>query len=192
MGAGEGDGLEGTDVSDPGTAPGIDRLSIDLIRRRLASERLGRHIYLFGPAASSCALARQLADAGAEEGTVVLAEDVAGLHLAVLLRPDLPLRSAARFASIATLALADTLGSGGGPDAVECTMTARGTQYVILGIGAEWDPEHLAAARADRNGFTATFLDHLDRWFGRYEAEGVGALATGRRATGRPTIRELP
>ena len=178
-------------MSDPGETPGIDRLSIDLIRRRLASERLGRHIYLFGPAASSCALARQLADAGAEEGTVVLAEDGAGLRLAVLLRPDLPLRSAARFASIATLALADTLGGAGGPDAVECTMTARGMRYVILGIGAEWDPERAAGARADRNGFTAAFLNDLDRWLGRYEAEGVGALAAGRRAAGRPSMREL-
>ena len=164
---------------------GVDGLSIDLIRRGLASERLGRHIYLFGRTASSCALARQLADAGAEEGTVVLAEDGARLHLALLLRPDLPLRSAARFASIATLALADTLGADGAPDAVECTMAAQGAQYVILGVGAEWRPRRDAAAGVDRNAFTAAFLNHLDRWFTRWEAGGIGALDVGRRASSR-------
>src|SRR5947207_5190362 len=67
-------------------------ISIPLIRRQLANDLLGRHIYLFGRAGSSTAILRQLADAGAQEGTVVLAEDAgARVSVAALLRQSLPI-----------------------------------------------------------------------------------------------------
>ncbi|MBI4271346.1 MAG: hypothetical protein HY615_13510 [Candidatus Rokubacteria bacterium] len=171
-------------MSVPDAAPGDDSLSIDLIRRRLASERLGRHIYLFGQIAPR-AQARRLAEAGAEEGTVVLSEDGASLHLAVVLRPDLPLRAAVGLAPLAARALAETLAVADAPDAAECTVTAHGAQYVIFSVGAEWHPRRVTGRRVDRNAFTATFLNHLDHWVACYEAEGLGALDAGCRASSR-------
>ena len=62
-------------------------ISIPLIRRQLTSDILGRHIYLFGAGSSTTAVLQQLAEAGAQEGTVVLAEN-AGVRIraAVLFR----------------------------------------------------------------------------------------------------------
>jgi biotin-(acetyl-CoA carboxylase) ligase len=52
----------------------VDRLVVDLIRRHLATEMVGRHLYLFDGVPSTNAALRTLALSGAEEGTVVLAE----------------------------------------------------------------------------------------------------------------------
>ena len=49
--------------------------SIPLIRRELTSDLLGRHIYLFGPGSVAAEILRRLAEAGAQEGTVVLSGD---------------------------------------------------------------------------------------------------------------------
>ena len=87
-------------------APIDNGLSIDLIRRKLVTDRMGREIQLFGEVGSTTDVLRRLAEAGAPEGTVVLAEaeamgwsrlgrpwfGLAGLdlHAAVLCRPSIP------------------------------------------------------------------------------------------------------
>lgn len=64
-------------------------LSIPLIRRDLVSDLVGRHIYLFGAGSLVADVLNRLAEAGALEGTVVLAEDEgARVATAVLFRPD--------------------------------------------------------------------------------------------------------
>jgi hypothetical protein len=50
-------------------------LSIPLIRRDLVSDLVGRHIYLFGAGSLVADVLNRLAEAGALEGTVVLAEE---------------------------------------------------------------------------------------------------------------------
>src|SRR5262245_50368591 len=85
-------------------------ISIPVIRRHLTSDLLGRHIYLFGPGAAAGAVLHRLADAGAQEGAVVLVEDdEARVHAATLFRPVLALDAVGTFASIATLALAEAI-----------------------------------------------------------------------------------
>lgn len=109
-------------------APG---LSIDRIRRRLAGGVVGRHVYLFGEVSSTNRVLRQLAEAGAQEGTVVLAEaQTAGrgrrgqpwfsppglnLHASVLFRLPLPLGAVPVFAFIAALAVSDAVRAEGVP-----------------------------------------------------------------------------
>jgi BirA family biotin operon repressor/biotin-[acetyl-CoA-carboxylase] ligase len=56
------------------SAVALDHLDVTAIRRRMVSEVVGTHIYIFGDVASTNAVLRGLADAGAQEGTVVLAE----------------------------------------------------------------------------------------------------------------------
>src|SRR5262249_45475238 len=96
----------------PGLAPlrrgGCGVISIPVIRRHLTSDLLGRHIYLFGEGASEAVL-RRLADAGAQEGTVVLAEDETHVHAAALFRPVLQPGAVETFGSITTLALAEAI-----------------------------------------------------------------------------------
>jgi BirA family biotin operon repressor/biotin-[acetyl-CoA-carboxylase] ligase len=100
-----------------------DYLAIDLIRRHLDTGVVGRHVYLFESVTSTNDALRQFARAGAEEGTVVLAEQqTAGrrhgslpwfsppgvnLYASVLFRPALVARDVPLFALIASLALAD-------------------------------------------------------------------------------------
>lgn len=102
-----------------------DQLSITAIRRFLDTEVIGRHIYLLGTVDSTNAVARRLAEHGAEEGTVVLAEaQTAGrgragvrwfspegvnLYASVVLRPLLAVRDLGRFAPIASLALSEAI-----------------------------------------------------------------------------------
>ena len=109
----------------------------------------------------------------------------ASLRLAVVLRPDLPLRAAVGLAPLDARAPAEPLAVAAVPDAAECTVTARGAQYVILSVGAEWHPRRVAGRRVDRNAFTATFLNHLDHWVARYEAEGIGVFDAGCPASSR-------
>src|SRR4029453_6148923 len=94
-------------------------ISIPLIRRELTSDLLGRHIYLFGPGSKTAAILRHLADAGAQEGTVVLSEDAGErLGAAVLFRPHLAVGAVPLFSTIATLALTEAMGDehlGGTP-----------------------------------------------------------------------------
>jgi len=88
-------------------------ISIPLIRRELTSDLLGRHIYLFGAGRATTEILRRLAEAGAEEGTIVLSEtDGTRLSAAALFRPHLAVGAVPLFSAIATLALAEALGRG--------------------------------------------------------------------------------
>jgi BirA family biotin operon repressor/biotin-[acetyl-CoA-carboxylase] ligase len=112
-----------------------DRLCIDLIRRHLSAETIGRRIVLYGGVPSTNLVLRELAARGAVEGTVVLAEEqVRGrgrhgrswfsppglnLYVSVLLRPGLDLREVPRFSLIASLALTEAIWAEGLPAAIK-------------------------------------------------------------------------
>jgi BirA family biotin operon repressor/biotin-[acetyl-CoA-carboxylase] ligase len=174
-------------------------IAIPVIRRHLTSELLGRHIYLFGSGASAGAVLRRLAEAGAQEGTVVLAEDdEARVHAAALFRPVLRLGAVGTFASLAALALAEAIEGveGAGlsatpvwPDRVDIGDATVGTSFmevaaadrpdfVILGVSV--DVRALAAAIGqafDSNVLIAAWLNGLDRWSTAYAARGPAAVA---------------
>ena len=100
-------------------------LNIDVIRQQLATHTIGRRIVLHEVVASTNASLRELADAGAVEGTVVLAESqTAGrgrghktwfsppgvnLYASILFRPSIAAAAAPGFAFIAPLALVDSI-----------------------------------------------------------------------------------
>jgi hypothetical protein len=171
-------------------------ISIPLIRRELTSDLLGRHIYLFGAGSPPTGILRRLAEAGAQEGTVVLsATEGMRLTAAALFRPHLAVGAVPLFSAIATLALAEALGRGDRvvvpvwPDliTVEDTTVARSvvetaaagdrTSYVIL--GAEIDVRALDAAShgaEDWNVVVAMFLNALDKWAISYAARGPAAV----------------
>jgi len=179
-------------------------ISIPLIRRELTSDILGRHIYLFGAGSATTEVLRRLAEAGAQEGTVVLSEDTgARIRAAVLFRPHLTLGAMPLFSTIATLALTEAIGNDEvsatavWPDqvAVDGETVARGVvdiaptgdrpSHVIL--GAEIDVQALEAHRGsptDWNVAIAAFLNALDRWTARYAARGPAAV--------RDALRFLP
>jgi BirA family transcriptional regulator, biotin operon repressor / biotin---[acetyl-CoA-carboxylase] ligase len=179
-------------------------ISIPLVRRALTSDLLGRHIYLFGPGAATSEILRRLADAGAEEGTVVLSEDdEAQLGVAALFRPRLAVGAVPLFSSIATLALAEAIGSDElcatpiwpdqvaiegrtvGRSLVETEPAGDRTGYVVL--GARIDTRALEATLPeppDWNGVAAAFLNALDKWATTYAARGPAAV--------RGAIRFLP
>lgn len=108
-----------------------DSLCVDLIRRHLSTETVGRRILLYGGVSSTNVVLCGLAARGAVEGTVVLAEEqVQGrgrrgrgwfsppglnLYVSVLFRPHIDLREAPRFSFIASLALTEAIGAEGLP-----------------------------------------------------------------------------
>jgi BirA family biotin operon repressor/biotin-[acetyl-CoA-carboxylase] ligase len=114
---------------------GHDRLCIDLIRRHLAAEMIGRRILLYGGVPSTNLVLRDLAARGAVEGTVVLAEEQVhgrgrhgrgwfsppglNLYVSVLFRPGLDLREVPRFSLIASLALTEAIWAQGLPAAIK-------------------------------------------------------------------------
>jgi hypothetical protein len=171
-------------------------ISIPLIRRELTSDVLGRHIYLFGAGSATTEILRRLAQAGAQEGTVVLSEgEGLSVSAAVLFRPHLALGAVPIFSSIPTLALAEAItgdevcAAPVWPDrvTVEDETVARGVVetgptcdrpgYIIL--GADIDVPALEAARGrsiDWNGFIAAFLNALDKWTTAYAARGPAAV----------------
>jgi hypothetical protein len=172
--------------------------SIPVIRRHLTSDLLGRHIYLFGPGAHAGAVLRRLADAGAQEGTVVLAEDnESRLHAAALFRPVLRLGAVGTFASIATLALAEAIEATAGtgqtaspvwPDRVDIEDATVGTSFVEVAaadrpdfviLGVTMDVRELEAVSGrpcDANVLIAAWLNGLDRWATAYAAGGPAAV----------------
>ena len=111
--------------------PACDHLALALIRRHLGTTIVGRHVYLFESVTSTNDALRHFARSGAEEGTVVLAEEqTAGrgrgegrwfsppgvnLYASVLFRPALAGRDVPVFALIASLALADAAHAEGAP-----------------------------------------------------------------------------
>lgn len=170
-------------------------ISIPVVRRHLASDLLGRHIYFFGPGSSPQAILRRLAEAGAQEGTVVLAEDGSSVHAAALFRPALALGAVQAFGSIATLALTEAIGSMGlsaapvspnrvaidgdavGTGIVDATPVGDRTDFVILGIDVDVSLLEAAAGRpTDPNALVAAWLNALDRWSTTYAARGPAAV----------------
>jgi BirA family biotin operon repressor/biotin-[acetyl-CoA-carboxylase] ligase len=108
-----------------------DRLSLERLRRHLTTETVGHHVYIFGTVDSTNHVLARLADRGAEEGTVVLAEaqtagrgrhgtpwfspEASNLYVSVLFRPSLAPRELPLFAPIASLALAEAVWLEGSP-----------------------------------------------------------------------------
>jgi BirA family biotin operon repressor/biotin-[acetyl-CoA-carboxylase] ligase len=119
-----------------GEACGADTipLSIDEIRTRLVTDRVGFHTYLFGEVGSTNAVLRRLAQTGAADGTVVFAEtQTAGrgrfgklwfsppglnLYASVLFRPSIPRSAVPVFAMVASLALTDATWAESVPAAI--------------------------------------------------------------------------
>jgi hypothetical protein len=171
-------------------------ISIPLIRRELTSDILARHIYVFGAGSSPTKLLRRLAEAGAQEGAVVLSwSDGTRLSAAALFRPHLAVGAVPLFSAIATLALAEALGRGDraampiwpdlvtvddaivGRSVAETATAGDCTSYVIL--GAEIDVRALDATSrgaGDWNSLVATFVNALDKWATAYAARGPAAV----------------
>ncbi|MGH6689204.1 MAG: biotin--[acetyl-CoA-carboxylase] ligase [Gammaproteobacteria bacterium] len=111
-----------------------DSLCINLIRRSLATRDVGFEIHLYGAVSSTNDVACGLAEHGAREGTVVLAEtqragrrrfgrpwfspDHANLYASVIFRPAIAPSALPVFAMIASLALADAVTGEGVPATV--------------------------------------------------------------------------
>jgi BirA family biotin operon repressor/biotin-[acetyl-CoA-carboxylase] ligase len=125
--------LTSPDVCQAG-AP-TDCLCIDLIRRRLETGVVGFQTYLYQEVDSTNAALRRLAEAGAREGTVVLAEaQYAGrgrrgtpwfsppgmnLYGSVLFRPTIAASAVPVFSFITSLALCDAIWAEGVPAAIK-------------------------------------------------------------------------
>jgi BirA family transcriptional regulator, biotin operon repressor / biotin---[acetyl-CoA-carboxylase] ligase len=108
-----------------------DRLSLEGLRRHLTTEVVGHHVYIFGSVDSTNKALARLADRGATEGTVVLAEaqtagrgrhgsawfspEAANIYVSVLFHPRIAPRELPMFAPIASLALAETVWLEGAP-----------------------------------------------------------------------------
>jgi hypothetical protein len=178
-------------------------IAIPLIRRELTSDLLGRHIYLFeGSTSAPSEILRRLAEAGAQEGTVVLSvTEGKRLGAAALFRPHLALGAVPLFSAIATLALAEAVGNEATcatplwpdqvtieGDVVAKALVAAGPAgdragYVIL--GADIDVRALEARGSiEWNLVVAAFLNALDKWATAYAARGPAAV--------RAAIRFLP
>jgi len=213
----------------------VDKLSIELIRRHLVTETIGRHMYLFDEIPSTNAALRELATAGAAEGMVVLAETQSAgrgrmgrawfsppglnLYVSVLLRPSIPLAGVPVLSFIASLALTDAVAAFGLPAVIkwpndvlvedrkvagcliEVAERAGHPEYVILGAGINLNvPDRelndtlgtaavgagsmseLAGQAVDRNVFTATFLNFLERWLRVYQTDGSRAVLAAWRS----------
>jgi BirA family biotin operon repressor/biotin-[acetyl-CoA-carboxylase] ligase len=108
-----------------------DRLSLERLRRHLTTEVVGHHLYIFNSVDSTNRTLARLADRGATEGTVVLAEaqtagrgrhgsewfspEGANLYVSVLFHPRIAPRELPRFGPIASLALAEAVWLEGAP-----------------------------------------------------------------------------
>lgn len=113
----------------------VNALSIDLLRHRLVTDRVGFQTYLFGEVGSTNAVLRRLAEIGAADGTVVLAEtQTAGrgrlgkpwfsppgvnLYTSVLLRPSIAPPAVPVFSMIGSLAVGDAVSAEGAPAAMK-------------------------------------------------------------------------
>lgn len=206
-------------------APPTDCLCIELIRRRLETKVVGFQIYLYQDVDSTNTTLWRLAEAGAREGTVVLADaQRAGrgrrgtawfsppgtnLYVSVLFRPAIGPSAVPVFSFIASLALSDALRAEGVPAAIKWPndVVIQGRKvggsfgafatagdlvdYVIIGVGVNLNVDRteleqgLGAAAGgaisvrevagrviDRNGFTAAFLNSLEKWFDVYRVSG--------------------
>jgi BirA family biotin operon repressor/biotin-[acetyl-CoA-carboxylase] ligase len=108
-----------------------DRLTSEGLRRHLTTDIVGHHVYLFRTVDSTNRALARLADRGASEGTVLLAEEqtagsgrhgsawfspeAANLYVSVLFHPQIAPRQLPLFAPIASLALAEAAWLEGAP-----------------------------------------------------------------------------
>ena len=172
-------------------------ISIPMVRRKLASDLLGHHIYLFGHEASCTTTLRRLADAGAQEGTVVLSEGKGSrFGAAALFRPALSVGAIPMFSAIATLALAEAIAGEElcptpvwpnqvvvedktvGWSVVEIARSGDRMAYVILGVDVDLRAlESIARRSIDPNVVVAAFLNALDKWSTAYAARGPAAVS---------------
>lgn len=137
----------------PETSIVPDALSIEVIRRYLSTEVVGRQIYLFGEVASTNEVLRHLSKAGAREGTVVLAEGQSAgrgrlgkswfspsgvnLYASVLFRPAIGPEAAPVFSFIASLGLAGAIGALGLPAAIKWPNDTLVGRRKVAGVLAE-------------------------------------------------------
>jgi BirA family biotin operon repressor/biotin-[acetyl-CoA-carboxylase] ligase len=91
----------------------VDTLAIDAIRGHLATRVVGRHLHLLDTAGSTRTLLRELAVAGADEGTAVVLAETQNLYVSILLRPPIPLIEVPVFSFIGSLALTDAVWATG-------------------------------------------------------------------------------
>ncbi|MBI1848429.1 MAG: biotin--[acetyl-CoA-carboxylase] ligase [Candidatus Rokubacteria bacterium] len=121
------------DVTEIGPIAG--GLSVEQIRRRLMTDRVGGHIVLFGEVGSTNDALRRRAEQGAADGTVVLAESQAtgrgrrgkpwfspaglNLYASVLCRPSIPLSAVPVYTFITSLAMTDAIGAERIPAAIK-------------------------------------------------------------------------
>src|SRR6185503_16848335 len=112
-----------------------DRLSLEQLRRHLDTEVVGHHVYVFNSVDSTNRVLARLADRGATEGTVVLAEaqtagrgrhgsawfspEAANIYVSVLFHPRIAPRELPMFAPIASLALAEAVWLEGAPTRIK-------------------------------------------------------------------------
>ena len=181
--------------------PSDARLSIPGMRRYLETEVIGYHVYLFGTIAAARAAARRLAGRGAEEGTVIAAEDEAAgtVHVSVLFRPAFAPSAVAAFAPIAALAAGEAIEAEGVATAirwpndvvvdertfagtlVECESVDDRLSHVILGIDVNLGA---AGTAVDRNAFVARFLTRLEQWYRVFTTQGPEAVLAARHTHG--------
>ncbi|HET7340761.1 MAG TPA: biotin--[acetyl-CoA-carboxylase] ligase [Methylomirabilota bacterium] len=185
--------------------PACDRLSLDLMRRHLAAEIVGRHVYLLGTVDSTTAVLRRLAERGAVEGTVVFAEeqtaaadaafrsspDAITLELSVLFRPEIAPGDVRLFAAVGALALTDAIGAEGAAadvrwpsdvvigervvGAVTVDDATAGDRVQHVILGFRVNVD-VAGAGADRNVFAARLLNLLEKWREIFVTRGRAAV----------------
>jgi BirA family biotin operon repressor/biotin-[acetyl-CoA-carboxylase] ligase len=109
------------------TAPSGAALDITDVRARLSAKRLGTSFHYFTELHSTNTRARELAESGAAEGEIVIAESqtqgrgrlgrrwesppLSNLYLSIVLRPGLPPKHAPQITLAAAVALVETVGS---------------------------------------------------------------------------------
>ena len=130
-----------------------DALNIDVIRQQLATHTIGRRIVLHDVVASTNATLRELAEAGAPEGTVILADrQTAGrgrgrttwfspagvnLYASILLRPSIQAAAASTLTFVASLALADSVQKLGIKAGVKWPNDVMVQERKVAGVRAE-------------------------------------------------------
>lgn len=109
------------------SAPLSAALDITDVRARLSAKRLGTRFHYFAELDSTNTRARELAESGAAEGEIVIAESqtqgrgrlgrrwesppLSNLYLSIVLRPGLPPKHAPQITLAAAVALVETVGS---------------------------------------------------------------------------------
>ena len=182
----------------------LDGLDVSAIRRQFVGEIIGTHVYVFADIASTNAALRDLADAGAQEGTVVLSEsqragrgrlDVpwfsppgVNLYMSVLLRPSISAAAVPIFSFLASLAVTEAIWALGIPAGV------KWPNDVVIGrrkvAGARLD----LGIAGDRVTYVVLGLGiNVNILHAQLEA-GLGAIAAAdatslREALGRPIDR---